>query len=153
MDSDVAVALLGAFLGAVVGGATSLAGSVIVNRMQLKRQMRIRMYDELLPQLSEHFTRTPWGVHHRIYGNLPRDFERIVTEVERASVIAGRSDAAKVKKLRQLVDERGFVYYSGVEVRGEVEEFEGDRDELEKVTSEIGRVVFELKDYLEGKLD
>jgi hypothetical protein len=46
MDSGLVAALLGAFVGAVAGGAKSLAGSTIINRMQLKRQVQIRIYDE-----------------------------------------------------------------------------------------------------------
>jgi hypothetical protein len=33
----------------LVGAAASLAGSVIVNRMELRRTTRLRLYDELIP--------------------------------------------------------------------------------------------------------
>ena len=47
MDTE----LVAALLGALVGGAASLAGSVIINRLQLRREMRIRIYYELIPKL------------------------------------------------------------------------------------------------------
>jgi hypothetical protein len=42
--------LLAALVGAIVGGAASLAGTMLVNRMQMATNARMRLYDELLPK-------------------------------------------------------------------------------------------------------
>jgi hypothetical protein len=152
MDPQLSAALLGAFVGAVGGGAASLAGSVIVNRLQLRRQMRIRIYDELLPQLTKHFRETPSGTRSQLYGDLPDDFQQVVKKMERASVIAGRADAGKVKELSQLVSHRNTRYMLGMATRGFEEELGADHNELRALNSEIGRVVFKLKDYFAGKI-
>ena len=52
---NVWVPLLSALLGAVVGAAASLTGSVLVRRWELKKTTRIRMYDELMPALYREF--------------------------------------------------------------------------------------------------
>jgi hypothetical protein len=57
MDSNLVTALLGAFVGAIGGGVASLADTVIVNRLQLRREMRIRTYDDLLPKLAVDFVK------------------------------------------------------------------------------------------------
>jgi hypothetical protein len=49
---EVWISLLSGVVGAVVGGAASLAGTVLVNRMQMATNARLRLYDDLLPKLT-----------------------------------------------------------------------------------------------------
>jgi hypothetical protein len=48
--------LISALVGALVGGAASLAGSFLVARRDLIRRTRIRMYDEVVPNLQRQVT-------------------------------------------------------------------------------------------------
>jgi hypothetical protein len=82
--SDVWVPLLAALLGAIVGGLLALAGSVLVNRWELRRTARFRMYEELLPRVkNETWPRLRWR-------RADRDlFEQSLDALERAGAIAG----------------------------------------------------------------
>lgn len=51
--SDSALALASALLGAVVGGAMSMLGTIVVGRRELTRGARIRLYDEDIPSLLD----------------------------------------------------------------------------------------------------
>jgi hypothetical protein len=154
MSPELAAALLGAFVGAVGGGAAPLAGSVIVNRLQLRREMRIRMYDELLPKLIDgHFTRS--GVRlFPIPDKVPHPSEVLQTmrEMERASVIAGRKEAERVRALRRPVLRWVGRYESDLEATETGLVFRGDWRELYKQGSEVGRALSALNEYLARKL-
>jgi hypothetical protein len=153
MDSNLVAALLGAFVGAVGGGAASLAGSVIVNRLQLRREMRIRMYDDLLPKLAVDFARTDAEITSSLAPEIPKAFQSALAEMKRASVIAGRTDAARVTELSRLVSARNATYdgisvsYAGTKIYSS-----DDRKFLDLQAQEIGRALFELNDYLARKL-
>jgi hypothetical protein len=53
MDSQVLAALLGALVGGLASGLAALGGSVIVEKMKLRKTTRVRMYEELLPPLRD----------------------------------------------------------------------------------------------------
>jgi hypothetical protein len=78
------VALLSALLGAVVGDVATLVGSVLVNRWELRRAARFRMYQELLPLVkNETWPRYRWR------GNEREEFERSLDALVRAGTVAG----------------------------------------------------------------
>jgi hypothetical protein len=82
--SGVWVPLLSALLGAIVGGAATLSGSVLVNRWELRRTARFRMYEELLPRVkNETWPRFRWDGHDREL------FEQSLDALERVGAIAG----------------------------------------------------------------
>jgi hypothetical protein len=89
--SDTWVSLLSALVGALVGGAASLAGTVLVNRMQMATAARMRMYDEMLPKLSEAISGP---------NQLDRDaVTKILEQLLRVGAIAGRSERKSTRKL------------------------------------------------------
>jgi hypothetical protein len=152
MDSNLVAALLGVRR-CHRWGVASLAGSVIVNRLQLRREMRIRMYDDLLPKLAVDFVKTDAGITSSLAPEIPVEFQLALAEMKRASVIAGRTDAARVEELSRLVSNRNATYeavkpsYAGTKMYSP-----DDVAKLEKQAEEIGRTVFELNDYLARKL-
>jgi hypothetical protein len=95
--SDSVGNLLSALLGAIVGGVLTLAGSVVMNRSVTARAARIRLYDELLPQLGGAFSSflEDWDVHAR-GDSVARDLEAM----SRVSVIAGPRERSAVANLR-----------------------------------------------------
>jgi hypothetical protein len=50
--SDATLSLFSALLGAIVGGAASLLGSIVVGRWSRISDARLRLYDELLPEAT-----------------------------------------------------------------------------------------------------
>jgi len=62
------------------------------------------VYDELLPKpIGPYFIRTGDIVAVFLGDEISQEFKQVVREMEGASVIAGRADAAKVTKLSDLV--------------------------------------------------
>jgi hypothetical protein len=100
---DLWAGLLGAMVGAVVGGAATLFASLIVERQRVARETRIRMYDELVPAILDGYlgyasTRIPAEATDETKEYV-REYERLLRELERASVIAGRKDHALTLEL------------------------------------------------------
>jgi hypothetical protein len=99
--SETWTSLLSGVVGAIVGGAASLAGTVLVNKRQMATNARMRLYDELLPRLE------------RAIDELGREFRPVVEEqmpellsaVRRAGAIAGRQERRAVHRLALLWSE------------------------------------------------
>jgi hypothetical protein len=85
---NVWVPLLSALLGAIIGGVLSVAGSVWVNRMEVSRTARLRIYDELLPKLRSDFHSFVEDSETRKEAVLDVEIRSLV----QASLIAGRSE-------------------------------------------------------------
>jgi hypothetical protein len=81
--SDASSNLFAALLGAIVGGLLTLAGSVLVNRWELRRRARFRIYEELLPRVRESWERLKW------HGEQPELFEQSLDALQRASTVLG----------------------------------------------------------------
>jgi hypothetical protein len=77
------VTLVAALLGAVAGSAATLVGSVLVNRWELRRTARFRMYQELVPRVKETWPRVSWRGEGR------DEFEKSLHALERAGAVAG----------------------------------------------------------------
>jgi hypothetical protein len=95
---DVWVPLLAALVGAIVGGALSLAGSVWVNRMEVARAARLRIYDELLPKLRSDL----FSFVEDVEGDKSDVLGEEIRVLVRVSFIAGRPEhghAASVAKV------------------------------------------------------
>jgi hypothetical protein len=106
--SETWTSLLAALVGAIVGGAASLAGTMLVNKQQMATNARMRLYDQLLPDLSRAIAdwasaRTPFRPIAKEYP-LPavRGVIELLTAVSRASAIAGRHERRFVNDLREL---------------------------------------------------
>jgi hypothetical protein len=90
LSDELVAGLLGASLGAVLGGASALAGSIVVERMKLAKNSRIRIFDELLPELVL--------LVHNLYRfeKHPRDVmddaDKVAKAIARAAILAGRKD-------------------------------------------------------------
>ena len=79
--------MLAALLGAIVGGALALIGSIVVNQRVQVRANRVRLFDEIIPPLMNKLADT---------GTLDlRAFQVLV----RAASLAGRSDYHKANAI------------------------------------------------------
>jgi hypothetical protein len=84
------IAFGSALAGAIAGGGAALVGSIIVNRRELTRRARIRMFDEILPELVD-----------RDNGDLG-DAEPEFKALERAAAMSSRGDRRAVSNLYGL---------------------------------------------------
>jgi hypothetical protein len=96
---EVLAALLGAVVGAIVGGASTLFASLIVERQKVARESRIRMYNDLVPAVVGGYFRYTASRIQQESTPEGEEFERRLSELERASVIAGRKDLALTRDL------------------------------------------------------
>jgi predicted histidine transporter YuiF (NhaC family) len=80
--------LVAALVGAIVGGAASLASTMVVNKQQMATNARLRLYYELLPNLER-------AMESAILPQVPEDqvaeeqMPELLEEVQRARAIAG----------------------------------------------------------------
>jgi hypothetical protein len=99
--SETWTSLLTALVGAIVGGAASLAGTMVANKRQMATNARMRLYDELLPKLAD-------AVDSVIDPQVPEDqvaemaMPELLERVRRASAITGRFERNAAHKLMVL---------------------------------------------------
>jgi hypothetical protein len=100
--SDWAIPLFSAMGGAAVGGLATLAGSVVINRREVVRGERIRLYLELIPALRSAVV-GDWGSWALYAG--PRVSE-LLDPVIRAWVLAGGTARELAKAINTTAQER-----------------------------------------------
>jgi hypothetical protein len=158
VSNELVAALIGALVGGLASGVAALGGSVVVNRIQLKKATRLRMYDEVLPQVAR-----PFGVLQDQFTTkadplAPPEFLSLVDNLERLSVIAGGKDRQLAGDIRRLVYRRqGFIdtergdeweYYLPTGDR----KWLGDPEALVGLDQEIRRAIQRLSKYLADKV-
>ena len=107
--------LLGAVVGAIVGGAARLFASLIVERQRVARETRIRMYDELVPAVLDGYL--GYSANRRLPEATAEseEFERRIRDLERANLIAGRKDHALTRDLIDVLIAREFAAYQSTQ--------------------------------------
>lgn len=151
ITGSVWIPLASALLGAVVGGAASLLASIFVDRLRLRRETRVRLYDEHIGEAAAAVAR--WGARS---GEGGIDLEQnaallAMAKVRRAAVIAGKADLEQVQQwedayhaLRRLSIEIASLRATGSGVMNPEE-----RDRLlPQVISNTEQVYKGLSDYL-----
>lgn len=140
--------MVAALLGAAVGGVASLGGSVVVDRMRLRRETRVRIYDEYIGEAIAALGR--W-LERSDRGGI--DLENnaallALAQVRRASVIAGRTD-------RQQTDQWQSAYDTLCDLSIQIAHLgrppdPDERDKLLKEVAKHSRLVMQgLRNYLE----
>lgn len=86
--------------GALVGGVASMLGTIVVGRRELTRKARIRLFDELIPDLFE------WTSVDGEHGHewVPKwTVGEGLPAMLRAAIIAGRKDDKRALKLYAVI--------------------------------------------------
>ena len=160
MDSEIVAVLLGA----LIGSLASLGGSVIVNRMQLRRTTRILIYDELLPKLRRAYTGHPaeqlFGAYDFPYGPYPEWFIPTVRDVYRSSVVSGGKDRRMAERLQSVTLDRDKFYSLSLQRTqqhatqrpGSDPQWQGDPDEFFEVERQVVLALDDYERHLEGRL-
>jgi hypothetical protein len=94
--SETWTSLLAALVGAIVGGAASLAGTMLVNKQQFATNARMRMYDDLLPRLQgaiADFEESPFS---EAAGDAAKSVADTLAALRRASAMAGGKERSGV---------------------------------------------------------
>jgi hypothetical protein len=94
--------LVGAIIGAVIGGIASIEGAILIERWMLTRTTRVRLYDELLPGVLKTSKAVPTSPEEE--GAAPLDnLEAQARELYRAATIAGMTDQEHVKRIQSSI--------------------------------------------------
>jgi hypothetical protein len=99
------VALLSAFLGAVVGAVASTLGAMSVERVGIRRTSRARQLRELVPPVRN---AVDAGLDELGEGRGPIPMSHLVgalEAIEREGLVAGRKDAQRASHLQELANE------------------------------------------------
>ncbi len=136
-DTSWAVAFGSAVAGAVVGGAASLAGSVVVQRRQVVRETRLKIYREILPDLVEDVMNTMADQQ------VERDFRELV----RLCALVGRSPRELAENASNDFDSIRLAPHSAPDAEGRVV-----RDPKRAERSEVRRELVRLEESLRTKL-
>ena len=106
MTSELWAALLGALVGGAISGFSAMAGSVYVHRLQVRTNMLIRLYDEILPKLFLTLDACVKG-----YGKIDnnhREARRGAFELRRVALIAGHKEAEITSDLISVVNNNEY---------------------------------------------
>jgi hypothetical protein len=156
MDGQLQAALVGALVGGLASGLAALFGSVLVNRWQLKKSMRLRVYDELLPKIKAE--RAWYDLARADTGDgKPADSEppsaefidRMFALIRAGAIIGGRT--AKLTKEIQRTT-AGQAYY----VKGESglrPEWIPDQERMAQLDKRLTGLLYELERQLAKKLN
>jgi hypothetical protein len=137
----------------VIGTALSLAGSVIVNNLQLTKTMRIRMYDELLPRFWK-----DWVDRRDIFAEEHPDDEepqatfRELIDIRRTAIIAGRKDGKLATEVTTIASDRQEAHRKLFESSLSDEEREAAEQECMLFDLQLLTKLEAFRQYLERKL-
>jgi hypothetical protein len=148
--------LWAALLGALVGGFATAIGSYILSRLQAKKDIRIQMYDDIVPNVANAYEQPRvviFGVRRGISQSsgvyLEGNLARHLGELRRAGTIVGGYEAQVTLKMSNLVREHSR--YEGGNVK-EVYLSGTDSRSLVEMDEEFMRLIGELNLHLERKL-
>jgi hypothetical protein len=162
--SETWTSLLSGVVGAIVGGAASLAGTMLVNRMQVAANARMRMYDELLPKLQQALS------EYMVFTGFTTDFKRdlkvkevnkdaaqrvdeALAALRRVSGLTGRQEQQQVAKLGPIWRElQGTARYAVPSDSSEPQKVSEAAQACFRMHSDLDDVMQELSTYLETKL-
>jgi hypothetical protein len=143
--------LLSNVLAAVVGAALALMGGAWQSRRNRVRELRVRMYHELLPPLWRACANAP----PTSQVELPPSVLVQVGELYRVSVLAGRRDNALVNAVRETIQEWAKVVAQGWPVRvPPIQDpvWQGDMNRLKILDTQLSVQFADLHDFLEDRL-
>lgn len=108
MEDTSWVTLVAALLGASVGGAASLAASIVVDRLRLRREMRVRIYDEYIEEAVALVARWYEKSKDDLIDMQSDHALAALAQIRCAAVIAGKADRRQTNQwaeaYRALVD-------------------------------------------------
>jgi hypothetical protein len=108
--SETSTNLLSGVVGAIVGGAASLAGTMLVNKRQMATNARIRLYDELLPNLASHIHVLLDSADYETVVEANKQMPELLAKVRRATAIAGPRERKVARYLTMLWSEIGSIW-------------------------------------------
>lgn len=130
----------------LVGAAASLAGSVIVNRLELRRRMRFRLYDEMIPGVQNPIRLLsdygPDADADYIRERIEEDLTDKMVAIHRVGGILSRGERGRVVQAQEQWSEALIAAMR-----------KDDLDVIFSKARETSHQLAELSDFLRKKLD
>lgn len=114
-------ALVGAVVGAIIGGAITLIGSVIVGRWELANAARLRAFEELLPKVIQESS----VLQHSYATSNDLQLDTDLRALARVAAIAGRTEYRTMQRIGKMWAARKKLVQ---DLADNVEPSTGDRD-------------------------
>lgn len=131
------MAFITTILATLIGGILAIASSVVVKRWELRQAARIRMFDELLPEVASEYFR--WLEEHRdiLTAEVSKDVIDSATRLYRAARLSGDSETDIVRPIRQLMRKRSEA---------------SDLEQAHNIDGQVSHQSGELESFLEKKV-
>jgi hypothetical protein len=147
INSELAAGIIGGLVGGVSGSVATLIGSAYLSRRHRKRELRVRLYEKLVP---EALAECPSD------RNYPREelMEALET-LQRVAVMTGAKEHSFVRRALTMAAERQNYYDTQPWGRDQFGDdvWRGDHDRLQQLHMAIRKQLEAFQDYLAGKLD
>lgn len=105
MPVEAWISIGSALLGAVVGGAASLVASVIIDRVRLRREARVRIYDEYMYDAVGDAARWVRLAQDRKIPGVDVNNLDGLAQLRRTAVVAGKRDVEQIKPWQPAYDD------------------------------------------------
>jgi hypothetical protein len=100
------LAFITTIIATLIGGILAIGTSVVVKRWEFRQETRIRMFDELLPELAHSYFSWRDTDGKTFTAKVGKEIDANATKLYRAARIAGRRETVIVCPIRQLMRDR-----------------------------------------------
>ena len=95
--SEAVISLVSGIVGALIGGAASLAGTMLVGRMHFVRGARVKIFQEILPRITERTL--PSFINDQRSAERFEEYVASIGELAREAQVAGRPERSAMRKV------------------------------------------------------
>lgn len=131
------MAFITTIIATLIGGVLAIGTSVVVKRWEFRQETRIRMFDELLPELASKYLSWCDTEGKSFTAKVGKDIDDSATKLYRSARISGRRETVIVCPIRQLMRDRSTV---------------SDLERAQDIDKQIDRQFDELESYLTKKI-
>jgi len=128
------VSFLSGIIGALVGGAASLAGAITVGRLQFARDARVRIFREIIPEITERTL--PAFLNDPTSDGRFEAYCASLSRLAREAQVAGKREAQAMRDIFRL--------NTGSETTGKHGTFDFDRSTIAANQAPIDDTLFEM---------
>lgn len=128
------VSFLSGIIGALVGGAASLAGAITVGRLQFTRDARVRIFREIIPEITE--LTLPAFLDDQASDDRFEAYCACISRLAREAQVAGKRETQAMRNVFRLS--------TGSEETGQHGTFEFDRNVIAANRTGLFDTLFEM---------
>lgn len=131
------MAFITTIIATLIGGVLAIGTSVVVKRWEFRQETRIRMFDELLPEVAGKYFSWHDTEGKSFTAKVSKEIDDSATKLYRAARISGRRETVIVDPIRQPMRDRSSA---------------SDLEHAQAIDKHIDRQFNELENYLTKKI-